>query len=141
MDAQRDTILQIIDQQKGKMTSEQFWCVALLSGAFGALVLNASSVLPLIPHWTTILLCFLVAVWGTGFVRSRHANYVELQETFARLVEGEKDVPAGWHARPRSLSETGGWRYVLREHTQGSGSYAVIIWVLFAVVVIRYVQP
>jgi len=51
----RDTVLQIINQQKDKMTSEQLWCVVLLSGAFGALILNSSDIASRIPAWAVYL--------------------------------------------------------------------------------------
>ena len=87
----RDTVLQIINQQKDKMTSEQLWCVVLLSGAFGALILNSSGIASLVPAWVVILLSVLAAAWGITFVWSRHKNYMELQEKFriVREVRGK----------------------------------------------------
>lgn len=134
-----DTVLQIINQQKDKMTSEQFWCVVLLSGVFSALILNRSDIVPTIPGWAVIVLSVMAAAWGIGFVRSRHTNYVELQETFARLVAEEKDVPPGWRSKPKHLQKTKRWRYFFSEYTQGHGSYMIILAILLVTVVWCYV--
>ncbi len=136
MDIHRDTILQIIDQQKNKMSSEQFWCVALLSGAFGALVLNKSDV-SFLPSWLVILLSLLATVWGVVFVLDRHRNYRELQDTFARLVREETEIPPGWIKKPPRFGDN--WfSYIVNQYLRGYGSYILIILALFVVVTIRY---
>ncbi len=135
----RDTVLQIINQQKDKMTSEQLWCVVLLSGAFGALILNSSNIASTVPAWIVILLSVLAAAWGIAFVWSRHKNYMELQEKFAELVAGISDLPSSWLKNPEYLRKTNWWLYFWGEYTQGSGSYMIILLTMLAVTVSCYV--
>ena len=129
-----ETILQIIDQQKAKMTSEQFWCVVLVSGAFSALILNSNEVASKFHSTIVVSLSVLAAAWGIIFVWNRHKYYEELQGKFCELVADETDVPENWKMNPYNLKIGKKiWEWVT-----GVGSYMVIIGIMMAAVVACY---
>lgn len=120
------------------MTSDQFWCVVLSSGAFGALIGNAGSVQSFVPTWLVVLFTALLAAWGVFFIRNRHRNWVDLQEKFAELVKDLADVPADWRRNSVSFRKSP-LGHILGEFLPGYGAYQMIIGALAVAAVLRYV--
>jgi len=123
-------LLQILAQNKEKMSTDQFWCVALLSGYFGTLILKRTYILSFASGILIILLSLILAIWGTLYLVERHKTYIALQMKVADLVRGITDVPDGWHNVPGYFGKT---------FIMGYGAYCIIIWLLFAFVIRLYI--
>ena len=137
MSDNRGVTLQIINQNKDKMTSEQFWCVALVSGGLGTLILNQDDISLFLGGWAVVILALVVALWALFYIYKRHENYAELQRAFACMVEEDQDVPKGWQQPPLSFSREP-LNYVFKEFLPGYGAYQIIILALSVVVCVHY---
>lgn len=111
------------------MTSDQFWCVFLLSGYLGALIFNKAVVLSFTSSSIVILASLIVVLWGTFFIVERHSIYRVLQQKIVDIVKGNTDVPDGWHNIPGYFGKT---------FITGYGAYCGILWGFFSVVVLWY---
>ena len=140
MSDNKAVFMQIINQNKDKMTSEQFWCVALISGGMGALILNRDDILLFLPGWVVAIFALIVALWGLFYIYNRHKYYVDLQTAFVRMIEKEQDVPKGWQEIPRSFRRKERLDFIFREFLPGYGAYAIIVLALSVVVCVLYLS-
>jgi hypothetical protein len=137
MSDNRAVFMQILNQNKDKMTSEQFWCVALISGGMGALILNQEAILIVLPSWLVAIFALIVASWGLFYIYYRHKGYADLQRAFVRMIEWDKDAPECLKQIPVSFREER-LKYIRREFLPGYGAYAIIILALSIVVCVLY---
>ena len=137
MSDNRGVVLQIINQNKDKMTSEQFWCVALIAGGLGTLILNRDDILLFLAGWLVVIFALVVTLWGLFYIYSRHKNYTELQGAFARIIKEDQDVPKGWHETPL-LFRREPLNYIFKEFLPGYGAYQIIILALSVIVCVHY---
>jgi len=137
MSDNKAVIMQIINQNKDKMTSDQFWCVALISGGMGALILNRYDILLSLPGWLVAIFALAVALWGLFYIYNRHKYYVDLQSAFARIIKGDKDTPEGWRQIPVSFRENR-LKHIRTEFLSGYGAYQIIVLALSVVVCVLY---
>ena len=138
MSDNRAVIMQIINQNKDKMTSDQFWCVALISGGMGALILNRGDILLFLPGWLVAIFALIVALWGYFYIYNRHKYYVDLQSAFVRMIKGDKDAPECLKQIPVSFRKKQRLKHIRKEFLPGYGAYAIIILALSVVVCVLY---
>ena len=137
MSDNKAVILQILNQNKDKMTSEQFWCVALISGGMGALILNQEAILTVLPGWLVVIFALIVALWGLFYIYYRHKGYADLQSAFVRIIKGDEDTPECLLQIPVSFRENR-LKHIRKEFLPGYGAYAIIILALSIVVCVLY---
>jgi len=138
MSDNKAVFMQILNQNKDKMTSEQFWCVALISGGMGALILNKDDILLFLPGWLVAIFTLIVALWGLFYIYYRHKGYADLQSAFVRLIEGDKDAPNCLKQIPVSFRKKQRLKHIQKEFLPGYGAYAIIILALSVVVCVLY---
>ena len=137
MSDNKAVFMQIINQNKDKMTSEQFWCVALISGGMGALILNKDDILLFLPGWFVAIFTLIVALWGLFYIYNRHKGYADLQSAFVRIIKGDEDTPECLLQIPVSFRENR-LKHIRKEFLPGYGAYAIIILALSIVVCVLY---
>ena len=129
MSIDESILLQILFQNKGKMTSDQIVCVVLLSGLLGVLIFRRVDIIPFLPGSCIIVLSLIVVLWGTCFITERHNAYRNLQQSVVDITTKNTSVPDGWHKVPGYFGKT---------FFVGYGAYCIFLWGLFVAVVIVY---